>query len=38
VHQDGERLTISPTGPLDEVWIHVRLPVAAAGLAADYPL
>ena len=30
VHQDGERLSVAPTGPLDEVSIHPRPPVAAA--------
>jgi hypothetical protein len=38
VHQDGERLAISLPGPLDEVSIHPRPPVATASLAADYPL
>ena len=37
VHQDGERLTIAPTGLLDEVSIHHRPPVAAPG-GADYQL
>ena len=35
VHQDRERLTIAPTGPLDEVSIHHRPPGAATELAAD---
>ena len=38
VHQDGERLAIPLSGPLDEVSIHPRPPVAAASMAADYPL
>ena len=38
VHQDGERLTIAPTGLLDEVSIHLDLRSAATRLAADYPL
>ena len=38
VHQDGERLAIPLSGPLDEVSIHPRPPVAAASIAADYPL
>ena len=38
VHQDGERLAITPTGLLDEVSIHPRPPVAAPSMAADYPL
>ncbi len=38
VHQDGERFAISRAGPLDEVSIHPRPPVAAASMAADYPL
>ena len=38
VHQDGERLTIAPTGLLDEVSIHLDLRCAATPTAADYPL
>ena len=38
VHQDGERLTIAPTGLLDEVSIHLDLRWAATSMAADYPL
>ena len=38
VHQDGERLTVAPTGLLDEVSIHHRLRWAATSMAADYPL
>jgi hypothetical protein len=30
VHQDGERLTIAPTGLLDEVSIHHRPPMGRA--------
>ena len=38
VHQDGERLTIAPTGLLDEVSIHLDLRWAATSMATDYPL
>jgi hypothetical protein len=38
VHQDGERLTVAPTGLLDEVSIHHDLRWAATCEAADYPL
>jgi hypothetical protein len=38
VHQDGERLAIAPAGLLDEDPIHLDPPVAAATIAADYPL
>ena len=38
VHQDGERLAIPLSGPLDEVSIHHRPPVAAADVTANYPL
>ena len=38
VHQDGECLTIAPTGLLDEVSIHLDLRWAATSMAADYPL
>jgi hypothetical protein len=37
VHQDGERVAVAPTGLLDEVSIHLDPPVAATGMAADYP-
>ena len=37
VHQDGERLTIAPTGLLDEVSIHPRPPIAAILMIVDYP-
>ena len=38
VHQDGKRLTVAPTGLLDEVSIHHGLRWAAAVMASDYPL
>ena len=38
VHQDGERLTIAPTGLLDEVSIHDRPLGRRDRMAADYPL
>ena len=38
VHQDGECFSVSPSGLLDEVSIHVDLSVAAAFMAPDYPL
>jgi hypothetical protein len=38
VHQDGERLAITLSGPLDEVSIHPRPPVVAADVTANYPL
>ena len=38
MHQDGECFSVSPAGLLDEVSIHVDLSVAAALMAADYPL
>jgi len=37
MHQDGERLSVSPSGLLDEVSIHMDLTVAAT-IGADYPL
>ena len=37
VHQDGEGLTIAPTGLFDEVSIHIDPLVAAPG-GANYPL
>ena len=38
VHQDGERLSITRAGQLDEVSIHPSTSLAAALMAADYPL
>jgi hypothetical protein len=38
VHQDGERLAITPTGLLDQVSIHPRPPVATTSMAVDYTL
>ena len=37
VHQDGERLTVAPTGLFDEVSVHHGPPVTAS-YGADYPL
>jgi hypothetical protein len=34
MHQDSEGLAIGPTGPLDQVSIHLDLRVVAAGVAA----
>ena len=38
VHQDGERLAITRASPLDEVSIQPSTSLAAAPMAADYPL
>jgi hypothetical protein len=38
VHQDGEGLTVAPTGLLDEVSIHHDLRWGRDPIAADYPL
>ena len=37
VHQDGERLAISLTGPLDQVSIHLDPPASQPG-GRDHPL
>jgi len=38
VHQDGERFAITRASPLDEVSIEPSTSLAAAPMAADYPL
>jgi len=38
VHQDGERVAITQTGPFDEVSIHLGLRSPSPRSGPDYPL
>ena len=38
MHQDGKRLTIGPTGPLDQVSVHLDLRNQRSRMAANYQL